>query len=488
NTHGCQPAFRTFKLLNKDTHGWCECIAAQSCASQAEIERFYQRLGGYLALLYALEATDFHVQNLIAAGEDPMLIDLETLFHPRFRPEDAPETICMDMINHSVLRVGLLPQRVLSDGDSAGFDLSGLTGQAKQMAPFLITTWQGQGTDEMHAAQKRMEVPLGEQHRPKLRNQEIETLDYKQSIIAGFTSVYQLLLEHREELLTTILPRFTHDEVRVLVRPTQQYVMLQNDSTHPNVLRDALDRDRIFERLWLGTELEPHLAHLILAERADLWREDIPKFTTRPDSRDLFTAHGETIINFFPESSQNLTRKCIQRMGERDLTRQVWIIQASLSSLALNANHIRKHGLHLHSAEMPVTNARLLAEAQAIGERLEKLALTREDTANWLGVNVLGGREWNIMQANLDIYGGLPGITLFLAHLGKLTGEERFTKLARLALQTLRMQMRFQQVTTGWSCIGAFNGAGSVIYLFSHLSILWHEPALYQEATKIVAQ
>ncbi len=35
-----------------------------------------------LALFYALEATDFHHENLIAEGEHPVPIDLETLFQP----------------------------------------------------------------------------------------------------------------------------------------------------------------------------------------------------------------------------------------------------------------------------------------------------------------------------------------------------------------------------------------------------------------------
>ena len=40
------------------------------------MKRFYERQGGYLALLYMLQATDFHHENLIAAGEHPVLLDL----------------------------------------------------------------------------------------------------------------------------------------------------------------------------------------------------------------------------------------------------------------------------------------------------------------------------------------------------------------------------------------------------------------------------
>ncbi len=79
NIQGQQPAFRTLTLIDKQTYGWCEFVPASDCASREEVERFYQRQGGYLALLYALEATDFHGQNLIASGEYPILVDLEAL-------------------------------------------------------------------------------------------------------------------------------------------------------------------------------------------------------------------------------------------------------------------------------------------------------------------------------------------------------------------------------------------------------------------------
>ena len=60
-----------------------EFVAASGCTEAEAIQRFYERQGAYLALLYALEATDFHLENLIAAGEYPVWVDLESLFHLR---------------------------------------------------------------------------------------------------------------------------------------------------------------------------------------------------------------------------------------------------------------------------------------------------------------------------------------------------------------------------------------------------------------------
>ncbi|MDB9375177.1 type 2 lanthipeptide synthetase LanM [Nodularia sphaerocarpa] len=111
NQKGFQPAFRTLQILDQGNYGWVEFVNPQQCHSADAVKRFYQRQGGYLALFYALEATDFHFENLIAAGEHPVLIDLESLFHPRSEILiTAADNLDREMVADSVLRVGLLPE------------------------------------------------------------------------------------------------------------------------------------------------------------------------------------------------------------------------------------------------------------------------------------------------------------------------------------------------------------------------------------------
>src|SRR5207237_9064231 len=111
----------------------------------------------------------------------------------------------------------------------------------------------------------------------------------------GFSAAYRLLMQLRHALLSEIVPRFTHDEVRCVLRPSQAYALLLAESFHPNVLRDALDRDRHFDRLWVGVEQLSYLSRIIGAEHADLNDGDIPLFTTRSDSRALLTSRRETL-------------------------------------------------------------------------------------------------------------------------------------------------------------------------------------------------
>src|SRR5262249_59270222 len=73
---------------------------------------------------------------------------------------------------HSVLRVGLLPQRLWMNAEGEGIDLSGLGAAAGQLSPQPVPYWDGVGTDEMRLARKRMAM-AGGRHRPALASAEV---------------------------------------------------------------------------------------------------------------------------------------------------------------------------------------------------------------------------------------------------------------------------------------------------------------------------
>jgi type 2 lantibiotic biosynthesis protein LanM len=490
NAMGYRPAFRTCRIIDKPTYGWAEFIQEGSCASREELERFYQRQGGYLALLYALEASDFHAQNLIASGEHPMLIDLEGLFQPRKSREAVEKEQIypgLETINHSVLRIGLLPRRMWSNDQSGGIDDSGLGGQAEQLTPMAVPRLTEAEIDQMKFSSERVPLPSS-QHRPRLHDQDIDTLEYRDCVISGFTSAYRLLMAHRDELLQEILPRFADDEVRCVLRPTRTYSKLLTDSFHPNVLRDALDCDCLFDRLWISVEQQPHLASVIAAERADLWADDIPVFTTYPGSQDIFTSTGERIADFLAIPSLEVVRRRIRNFCEQNMEKQVWIIRGSFSSIKEKYEYkeAEKQGLQLHPSQTAVSRDRLIAVARTLGDRLERLAEYYDGKVGWLNVSLVNEGGWNLLPTGPDLYGGLSGLTFFLSYLGMLTGEQRYTALAQAALNTTRCQIGRRKRYPGLGGIGVFNGIGSFIYLLSHLGTLWNDPALYQEAEELV--
>ena len=489
NRLGDHPPFRTIKILDRSTHGWVEFVSTETCTSSDEVRRFYQRQGGYLALLFALEATDFHSENLIAAGEHPVLVDLESLLHPRIRGIDSALSDSIEeAVANSVVRVGLLPGRVWVKDDYEGIDLSGLGAAAGQLSPFRNPYWEDAGTDQMRLARRRTPVE-GDFNRPTLNGDEVNVLDYTEALVGGFVSVYKLLLKHRNVLLSENGPlaRFAEDEVRVIIRPTRTYSLLLYESFHPDLRRNALDRDRFFDRLWIEIENRPSLARVIAAERRDLERGDIPIFTTRPLSRDLWTSANERIPNFFEEPGMANVRRMIERLSEDDLERQLWFIRASMATLFMGIDRVEERYVLSEPQEIAgreQLHKRLLTVARSIGDRLNTLALGSENEAGWICLTFSDERRWSLLPSSIDLYDGLPGIALFLSYLGAITQEAHYTRLARAAMAA--MERHLKRSKQHLKLIGAFDGWGGIIYTQAHLGSLWNDSALLADAEQIV--
>ena len=485
NQRGLSPTLPTLKILDRGTHGWVEFVAAESCNSELQLSRFYERQGAYLALLYALAATDFHCENLIAAGENPVLIDLEAIFQP-----DCPGTGGNDdtlrLVQATVQRVGLLPLRFGASAESDGVDFTGLGGAAGQLTPYCVPGWEKTDTDEMRFVHKPTTTTAA-QNRPSLSGSDVRACDHLQDITSGFARAYRLVLKHRDELLSPGGPLFwfADDEVRVILRPTSTYYVLLSESFHPDVLRDALDREQLLDRLWVATEIQPHLAKVISAERQDLQNGDIPIFTTRPFSRDLWTSSGQLIPDFFEESALALVRRRLQNLGERDLDLQLWFIQASLATSAEYRNVQQRSGLESAAPHKAISREQLLSAARILGDRLESVAINGGQGVSWVGLIPSGERSWSISALMLDLYGGLSGVTLFLAYLGAMTGEQRYTRLAQRACETILR--RLEKDKTSVTSIGAFSGCGGIIYALAHFGALWHEKEFLTKAEAIVA-
>ena len=487
NQQGASPSLRTLKVIDRGEYGWSEFVEPISCTTEEEIIRFYERQGSYLALLYALNAVDLHNENIIAAGEHPMLVDLEALFHPRLEERDTASSsnqaaLAMD---ESVWQVGLLPRRLWSAKDSGGVDMSGLGGGEGQLLPHPLFTWKNPGTDQMQLVRQQVEMPVS-QNRPRLKDQEVNVLDYQEAVLSGFTHMYRLLYRLQPVLLDEQLRRFEHDEIRFVARSTRIYATLMFESFHPDLLQDALMRDRFFDHLWREVQQRPYLSRLIPFEQRDLLRWDIPLFTTTPSSTTIYASEKEPLANFLDVSSLEIVREKLRQLSEADLARQVWIIRASFTTLQIGNEDIHDRPLPSYAAPQLSTSENFQAQALAIGRRLEELAYQNEAGAYWLGVNYVDEHSWSLFPTGPDLYNGIGGIALFLAYLGVITGEESPTQLAHRALATLTAQVAEQEQSQQEINIGAFSGLAGSIYLLAHLGVLWSAPALFLKAEMLV--
>ncbi|MGH2510402.1 MAG: type 2 lanthipeptide synthetase LanM, partial [Ktedonobacteraceae bacterium] len=435
--------------------------------------------------LYALEATDFHHENLIAAGEHPILIDQEAFFHPRIEGTDLPaeERLGMQAMNFSVLRVGLLPLQILLNEELEGIDISGIGGHEGQQTPWPVPQWQDNDTDQMRLIRKKSTM-IGTNNRPTLNSTDIDPLAYREDLLRGFTQMYRLLMVQREALLAGPLEKFAHDEIRLILRPTQMYAELLFEGSHPDVLRDALNRDRFFDHLWALIEHCPYLARAIPYERRDLHMGDVPIFLTTPSTRDVFTSHGEILTDFLAEPSFISAQQRVQNLDGPDLQRQIWLIEASLATLEMGNPHAARKFSALEPTDTKASGEQLLTAACTVGDRISELALRNAEHVSWLGLSLVNERRWALLPVGLDLYDGIYGIILFLSYLGAVSHKEDYTVLARQAFYSYTKQL--EQAKKTLKRIGAFDGWSARIYLLTHLGSLWHEPTLWNEAEELV--
>jgi len=474
--------FKTVKILDRGTHGWVEFVHPADCESIDGVRRFYERQGGYLALLYLLNGSDFHCENVIAAGEHPVLVDVEALFHARV-PADrhGVHGVAVQGWETSVLRTGLLPTPMRWGDDEQQLDRSGLGAPQCPPSPLGVLCPDAVGTDEMRLVRRRLPIRPSA-HWPTVAGQPAERIDVG-AVAEGFTKVYRALLAHRDELLGTDGPiaRFHGDEVRIVLRHTLIYTRLLSESFHPDVLRDALDRDRLFDLLWADVPDNPHLSRVVADECRDLWNGDVPLFHSRVGSRAIGSSSGRSIPDFLPEPTDAPVRRRLLDMSEADLDRQTWLIRASLATLDPGRTTMtREVRCSVSPTTARTTRARLMAQACRIGERLEVLALRSGDEAGWIGLRHVGEDDWSVSPVGPDLYDGTAGIVLFLVHLGAVTGEPRYRRLAAAGARNLRNQVAALPAET--LGIGAFNGWGGLIYLYSHLAFLWDQPQWLDEA------
>jgi type 2 lantibiotic biosynthesis protein LanM len=481
NDHGAEPRLRTIEVLDRGDYGWVEFVSQEGCQTRDDVRRFYARHGEYLALLYALEATDCHCENLIASGEHPMLVDLETLFQPSLSHADNGVT---KAYRDSVLRIGLLPQRAFGSADHDGVDLSGIGAAAGQSLPYPVFQLDAQGTDEMRVVeQDGQTVRSGNQ--PTLDGTDVQVLEYVEAMTAGFATMYRVLLEHRDDLLAADGPlvRFASDTVRVVLRPTLTYGLLLRSSVHPDALRDALERDMLFGALCGDIQEFRYLAPIVPSEVGDLHRGDVPLFTTSIASRDVVTSDGESIPDFFRHSGMSRVDRRLRLFDEHDCVRQLWFIRASLATTAIGRESAAVFARPRHPGRVDATSVRLLAAAEAVGDRLDALALHSGDDVSWIGLTLTAKDHWSLVPLGIDFYNGLAGVAYFLAYLGQATRQTRFTALARQAANTACRRVSALPLHT--SSLGAFDGLGGILFLLTHLGVIWDDAELLSEAEQL---
>ncbi|WP_033822846.1 type 2 lanthipeptide synthetase LanM family protein, partial [Kitasatospora sp. MBT63] len=474
------PDQATLAVLERPGYGWVEFARAAPCRDRAEVDRFYRRLGVLLALLHVLGGNDIHYENLIACAAQPVLVDLETLLHPSpARPEPLGGDPALRLLDSSVHRIALLPFHLV--GDHGVLDISGLGGDRDTVHPLDVAGWEAAGTDEMRLARGPVTFP-GAANRPRLDGADADPGEYAGSLLAGFRTGYQALADGADELAGPdgLLARFAADTTRVLVRPTRRYAALLDESTHPDVLRDALDRDRLLDLLWRESEGDPVREPLVTAELAELWAGDIPLLGCTPAACRPVVDGAEAGPGWAESGLEQAVRR-LAGLGRTDLYDQEWIIRAALATRRRGPAGARSGARRGPYPPSVPDQERLLAAASGIADRILARAHGDRHRVNWLTLEPIGAQHWALMPQGAGLAGGYCGTALFLARLAALSGVERYAQVARRAVRPVpALLAALADRPEHLAAVGAdaFDGLGGIAYALGQLTHLLADPEL----------
>ncbi|WP_437746998.1 type 2 lanthipeptide synthetase LanM family protein [Sorangium sp. So ce1504] len=486
NDNGLSAPHRTLTVLDRGSHGWVELVEEMGCETRVAVERFYRRQGSLLALLHVLRAIDFHRENLIAAGEHPVLIDLEALFHNE-APVLAGDTAAhraLALLRDSVLDTGLLP--LILPGDGVGADFSGLGGEAGQSGQHLVPGLDETSRDVMKIV--RCRPLIGESNnRPRLHGELVDPAPFVEEIVDGFRETYLFIVRRRNELSDNF-GSFAGVETRHLLRQTMRYALLLSEATHPDFLRDGLARDMLLDKLWVEAAHRPELRRVVPFESADLRLGDILVFTARPGERHLWSSAGDRIDDFFERDSLSLVLDRLASMSEDGCLAQISLLRASF--VAFEKDHIASDRALLSPDSAPRGLAEAgdaLAMAVAIGEDLVTRAIRGRDDVTWIGATLvdLERGRWSLSPLPTGLYDGVGGMALFFAHLAAATGRGDFEALARASLAPILREIRGDDRAAP-AALGAFTGRASHLHVLGQLAALWGDSTLLDGALSLL--
>lgn len=468
---------RVVEVFDRGDYGWVAYAEDRPCASAAEVERFYRRAGMWAALLFVLGSIDCHHENIVASGEHPLFIDLETALQPLLTIEDSSSTVAQAnrKFVESVLRSGLLPSVERAPDGKSSSDASGLGGVGEDRAITTGRVWSGIGTDALRLQQGERRTLATARNAVMFEDRIVRPAEHVGSIRAGFEAMYRYLLADRASLLVPGGPiaRLGQTRLRFVYRPTRSYFLTLESILFPPCLRDGGAASIPIEALSRGLLSPADRSapwRLFELERAALARFDVPRLTSDADGLYLGSVDGDTPSPCFRESGLAMAERKLRSLHEVELSTQLELISSSLVEPVPFAPQVAG-AERAPTANCPEPDCRdaLRDAARRIGRALGSAAIRGADGgATWLGLGYDAAvNRFTPRPLGVDLYGGLGGVACFLAALAVVDGDREARELAEGALVPVCDLARDRDRVLAFARsagLGIGTGLGSLVY------------------------
>lgn len=451
--------------------GWMEFIEHQECKNEGELTRFYYRVGMLLCILYTTNAVDIHHENLIAQGDMPVLVDLETFIHPDLSVDEVEPAavLALKELRNSVTQNILLPTQIINEKNNKVFDLGGLSGTQEQESPFATKFIENYGTDEVRI--KMMYATIeAKDNNPSIKGESIDSKCYREDIIDGFKDMYKWIVLNKNVYIKKINGLFSDAPVRIVYRPTNVYSNVLYSSYHPDLLTNNVDRMVFLHRLAKKTDDKSFKINLL--EIRDMLRGDIPYFNVKGNAKDVCTVCSNDVEVKLVNSTITKIQEKIKKMNEIDMYRQITIINSKLATEPIKQETVTEFQKYNASkwekkefVEIAEKVADYLLPRSIIGES------SKGRDRTWFGSqeNEWGFNTYQTLENSL--YYGLAGIALFFNYLEKLSDNDEYCDIREEICNTILQQLpeNIEDTEIENVDVGAFSGLAGVAYALFYI-------------------
>lgn len=314
------------RYLIRDTYGWEKHIEWQCCHTEEEIRRYFFRMGIHLMLGYTLGVTDLHGENVMAHGEHPVIIDLETCPGYIIQTEESSVRRKTEtLLAKSVLHTGILP--VLTWGAGKEAVILSAVNTGKIVTPFRVPAVKKAETSEMYIDYQPVEFEIKE-NTLKINDKIVNAYEYAGNLEQGFRFAYEKVLT--DKAITEMLEAFYDTGARVILRHTQQYSMYRFLSWHPDYVGERKRRAQLLQVMHREGETETQ-KKIHDYEIQDLLKNDIPCFHTEGRERCIYTGDGKSVKDYFPVSPYESWKIHMKHLGKKDCQYQCDLIWLSMT-------------------------------------------------------------------------------------------------------------------------------------------------------------
>jgi lantibiotic modifying enzyme len=295
-------------------YGFADFITNDPIGRSSEApDRYYYRVGALAGMAYYLNITDLHMENVVASGEYPVLIDLECLF---YRYPQAVQ-------NESVLHTGLVQRQSAAIALRSGIQGGGLS---PSFAPHAVC--EKLPYPEMRYRKMCWHV---ENRVCQWPNGLIDPVDYVDDIITGFRDAHRCFKSSITDIRAALEAVNTQQRLRIrhLLRFTSYYVLHLAWLMQPSFTQSYNGE---LNRLRSDEMAGGHPTRRVLAaERQDLLRGDVPYFWSYAASRHLFHGSGIVSKNYFSTTAIHAVTAKLSSASDESCDVQTSAIREALS-------------------------------------------------------------------------------------------------------------------------------------------------------------